>query len=459
RVGDSTNSEAAWCRISEWFDSCTHTHATCGWRRLQNRWYPTRLLDVGVPGTETDTVKLIHTATTSPHGPYLTLSHCWGGSVSIRTTRETETSFQSGLPITSLPQTFRDAVQVTRKLKARYLWIDSLCILQDDHDDWTREAPSMDRVYENALCNIAATAAESSQGGLFFNRRPWLASPIVRDGLGAFQLSKADMLEEEIGESPLQQRAWVFQERQISPRVLHFGKNQIFWECGELFANETYPKGLSSCHSPYPLGVAHRVKRHKYGLLYVWKTMVQIFSALDLTFESDKLPGFAGIARRFEHLLGPSYLAGLWPSHSPEFFVIQLAWHVLGPSGRNHDEPYLAPSWSWASAQGSVQFSDFPNPEQADSPGPHEMLLVGTRFLEAHVDAATWDPFGPVKGGYMSKDLSTDTRTWEGMKKILESFTLTISGSLRRSGTVCLCCLSTAGHRGTSTKTARLDIP
>lgn len=213
----------------------------------------------------------------------------------------------------------------------------------------------------------------------------------------------------------------MFQERQLSPRILHFGKNQLFWECNELFANETYPEGLSNHHSSHPLGAPRSgssrqlltlrqlfnwddlppdssVKGHEYGLFYVWTELVKNFTSRALTFESDKLPAFAGIARRFEALLGPTYFAGLW--QSPKFFATQLGWYVASPSGGEHDETYLAPSWSWASAHSAVIYGAFPSPAFRQDE-KHEVIMVATHLLEAQIDLATRDPFGSVKGGFL----------------------------------------------------------
>uniref|UniRef100_A0A0D2YJ06 Heterokaryon incompatibility domain-containing protein n=1 Tax=Fusarium oxysporum (strain Fo5176) TaxID=660025 RepID=A0A0D2YJ06_FUSOF len=126
--------------------------------------YPTRLLDLGDPKS-TNTSRLIEAAKNLPSGPYLTVSHCWGKSKHICATTNNLQNLYTG--VHSLIKTFQDAMTATRNLGFRYLWIDSVCIVQDDEEDWAREATLMYKVYANAECNLAAAASRDSSGGLF----------------------------------------------------------------------------------------------------------------------------------------------------------------------------------------------------------------------------------------------------------------------------------------------------
>ena len=125
------------------------------------------MLDLTSPDS---TTKLIETSVATPKGPYVTLSHCWGTEgVILKTTKSNLEAFKHQLPDT-LPKTFSHAIAATRKLGVGYLWIDSLCIIQDDRGDWELESAQMHQVYQNALCNLAATSSSDGQGGLFFDR-------------------------------------------------------------------------------------------------------------------------------------------------------------------------------------------------------------------------------------------------------------------------------------------------
>jgi len=132
---------------------------------VQNPWSPTRLIDLSDPN---GVAVLLETKDEAPVGPYITLSHCWGEVEVPKTTRAILEEFKARLP--KLSKTFDDALFVARRLSIKYIWIDSLCIVQDDLEDWTAESSRMDQVYQNAFCNLAATASAHSEGGLFFSR-------------------------------------------------------------------------------------------------------------------------------------------------------------------------------------------------------------------------------------------------------------------------------------------------
>lgn len=144
-----------------WVRDCCETHDRC--KDSSSSALPTRVLDVSL---DPDFVFLRQSANTEP-GSYIALSHVWGGIVPIRTTEETMPLFEDGIRLEDLPQTFRDAVFMTRYLECRYLWIDSLCIVQDSREDWEREAGRMAQVYGNALVTLAAVSSPNSNGGLF----------------------------------------------------------------------------------------------------------------------------------------------------------------------------------------------------------------------------------------------------------------------------------------------------
>ena len=134
---------------------------------------PTRVLDVG-----RETVRLIEPRAQAMNSPYLTLSHCWGRTEVIKLTTATISSRQAGIPILGLPMLYQDAVTACKHLEIRYLWIDSLCIIQDQELDWTREIATMGAVYSNALCNIEASHATDSSGRLFFSRNQTRITPL-----------------------------------------------------------------------------------------------------------------------------------------------------------------------------------------------------------------------------------------------------------------------------------------
>jgi hypothetical protein len=139
-------------------------------------------------------------------------------------------------PIADLALTFRDAITVTRELGQRYLWIDSLCIIQDDHRDWETESKKMEAVFQHAYYTIAATSAEDSTKG-FLNRpeekySQYVMVPESSDGKVYICTSIEDDFDGDVTKGVLNTRAWVLQERALSRRTIHFTKRQTYWECG-----------------------------------------------------------------------------------------------------------------------------------------------------------------------------------------------------------------------------------
>ena len=165
----------------------------------------------------------------------------------IRISRE---EFMAGIPSSELPQTFQDAITVTRRLQIRYLWIDSLCILQDSPEDWDHESAQMHHVYGNAYVTLAADDSRDSSEGLFRDRFPSLVTPTIVATAWKEALAKKFIViprrfwSESVAESPLNRRAWVLQERYLSPRIIHFGETQMLWECKSRDCCETFPDGI-----------------------------------------------------------------------------------------------------------------------------------------------------------------------------------------------------------------------
>jgi hypothetical protein len=150
---------------------------------LNPPFYLTRLIELG--SVDVLIVKLIITRNGThrnnedlkkPHGQYLTLSHCWGKIANpfCLNARNLNPFRESGIPLAELPQTFQDAVHFARRLSSNvsYIWIDSLCIIQRDGEDWLYESAKMHQVYRNSYCNISATAAKDGLQGLYAERDP-----------------------------------------------------------------------------------------------------------------------------------------------------------------------------------------------------------------------------------------------------------------------------------------------
>ncbi|KAF1362991.1 heterokaryon incompatibility, partial [Lizonia empirigonia] len=168
---------------------------------------------------------------------YVTLSDCWGGTVSHQLTRDNYSEFTRGIPVRDLPRTFQDAVYVAASMEqVGYLWIDSLCIIQYDEQDWLVQSATMDRVYSETYLNLSATASFNSHGGLFRHGDFKLLEEedvlLNIEGLPlAYDRKDATFWEQEVDRGPVNSRGWVLQERLMSPRVLYFCHDQVGWEC------------------------------------------------------------------------------------------------------------------------------------------------------------------------------------------------------------------------------------
>ncbi|XXG97823.1 hypothetical protein Hte_004137 [Hypoxylon texense] len=151
----STDSLPAWELCRSWIDSCIESHEACKGPHpsSDSQWWPTRLLYIGSLGDKdfgdddltTLNIQLHKTQDNPPIGPYMTLSHCWGvsGEMLKLTVDTYEHRIKNGFSYAELPKTFQDAVRLSRFLRGEYIWIDSLCIIQDSHDDWIRESKMM----------------------------------------------------------------------------------------------------------------------------------------------------------------------------------------------------------------------------------------------------------------------------------------------------------------------------
>ncbi|PVH70864.1 HET-domain-containing protein, partial [Cadophora sp. DSE1049] len=191
---------------------------------------PTRVLDLG----DSDNKDKISLYTTSNEpATYICLSHCWGSEELLKTEKGSFSTRTEGIMWEDLPKTFQDAVTMTRALGVRYLWIDSLCIVQDDKDDWRRESAKMHTIYRDGYLTLAASKSKGPDGGLF--------SAATSDDMLKDWDFQEDLIRtrrkiqhfESRQEFPLLQRGWIFQERILSRRVLHFGSKGLIWECME----------------------------------------------------------------------------------------------------------------------------------------------------------------------------------------------------------------------------------
>jgi Heterokaryon incompatibility protein (HET) len=331
--------------------------------------------------------------------------------------------------MSKLPKTYTDAIRVTRELEVQYLWIDSLCIIQDSEEDWRQESAIMDKVYSNTYCTIAAAASRDGDGGLIFKPDTPAATPCKilctwdpNQPTSFLCYDDTPWIDVEFG--PLYSRAWVLQERLLSPCMLLFAGEQVYWECSELIASDSCPAGLPELihllkttwsfivqSRPPPSGrlifasegeasLSRLTRaddangRGKIGLRQAWAYIVSAYTYGKLTFESDKLIAFSGLARQSAKVLNfppEDYLAGIWRSELES----QLLWST---SAQAETKQVRGPSWSWSSVDGWI------------TPVFLEILESATIWIDSWTsliqifEASTTpiaDPYGPVSGGYL----------------------------------------------------------
>ncbi|KAK8209248.1 heterokaryon incompatibility protein-domain-containing protein [Phyllosticta capitalensis] len=321
----------------KWLTDCRKNHKKCHSPTECQPQLPTRLIYV-LSSQEGGPVRLIETAN-GQTGRYLCLSHCWGDPEihphPLKTEKESIECHKEGIPWRSLPKTFHDAISFVRLLGESYIWIDSLCIIQDCPDDWSKEASKMADIFTNSYLTLAATNSTNSTEGFFstpddtyksypydFKKHGSTYSLFFRKSLSHF-FDPDDVAMEP---APLLKRAWVYQERLLSPRTLHFGNQELLWECKEI---STCQCGLSIDN--------------------------------DLTKESDRLPAIAGVAKRMQSIQGrEDYLAGLWK----ESLLEDLLWRRTSSSLLDYPasscrSTCVAPSWSWVCMKATrIDFHD-----------------------------------------------------------------------------------------------------
>ncbi|KAI1206340.1 HET-domain-containing protein [Annulohypoxylon truncatum] len=362
--------------VAKWQQECRESHANCG-NNIPDHELPTRVIDLGdISKGEAAHIRLYET-----HGekaPYATLSHCWGGAIPSITLTTNKASRTDSLPVSSLPQNFKDAIEVTRALGIRYLWIDALCIIQDSKPDWLREAGRMSAVYAGAAVVLSALDAPASTTGFLKPNRLPLATLNAAFGIQKVLPELNDYLQT----CPLVSRGWCMQERLLAPRLLHFGREQLFWECRALFRAED-GRDFTGESDGHVMAEFLRIRKRIGGAAArgeglpcdAWYQLLQEYTTRRFTVATDKLPALAGAAGLFVKAngnegagLGATYVAGLWK----EDLARGLLWcahydHMPGRkvwgisstdriSALARPTERRAPSWSWAALDGHLDF-------------------------------------------------------------------------------------------------------
>jgi hypothetical protein len=391
----NTSSALPLCKV--WFQECLESHESC--KSVQTRILPTRLIKID--GLEP---KLCLSVGLKKDLQYATLSHCWGSIKFLTLTKATFEEFQNLISPNALSKTFRDAIYIAQQLGLKYIWIDSLCIIQDDRDDWKHESTLMTSVYGNSTINIAATSAVDGSVGCFFDRPSnWRCQirTVSQSVPVIYECFPASRLDPRRSTVPLWTRGWVVQEDFLPRRTLHFFNEQVFWNCHhtaacEIFASELYTDHVTSfCKVKKPIS------------LDMWHSIVSSYSGCKVTKTEDRLVAIAGLAQLIYEQTKIQYVAGMWRNS----LVNDLRWFVVN---RHHRiKPYVAPSWSWASVLGKVNYLRNSQSDQFD-----QFDTAYIEVLDVHLSYATENPFGELSGASLQLrcDFLLKGVVWESIK-------------------------------------------
>ena len=379
--GDSA-SESCLSLLSSWYKVCRMSHPMCKFQCAPK--LPTRVVDLGHQLKPTADISLVETK--GAHSEYMALSYCWGEKKlhpRLKTTRATVDQYKAKIPFSALPLTLQHAVMLVRRLECRYLWIDCLCIIQDDDDDWTNEASKMCDIYSNPALTIAACGSDGCTGGIFGSQQYSISVPIpykhtfvnvsddyTRDHGPDLMVNTRPPVD------PIHTRAWTLQEGILSTRTVFFTSQELRWECNTRRLCECghFTKTFPATTDPEDWQYEnHRIWRRveffpansTSDAYQLWAYVYNMYTSRELAVDSDRLVALAGLARRFAQIMkarfgrDDKYLAGIWEGSLP----VNLLWLVPTRElstfrNRRHERPkgWRAPSWSWASMEAPIYF-------------------------------------------------------------------------------------------------------
>ncbi|KAI1656815.1 hypothetical protein F4813DRAFT_112107 [Daldinia decipiens] len=394
-----TGSARAFETACSWLENCRLHHSKCNESKDENPMLPTRVIDVGNETSE----PLLYQGN-GRHAPYVCLSYCCGSCDNLKTTKESLLDHMNMIPLRLFPPTLRDAVLATRQLGFRFLWIDALCIIQDDENDKEREVAQMQTIFANATVTLSAHDSRDSMGGLFRPRRwnyppspvqislriPKQHKPVRETHKYGYFIFPVHGEKELYKPGPLSFQAWALQGQFLSTRIIHWGPGILYWECLSCHGSESDPEGIThpytdpeSFTNPYHITYTNctQVRRQKriaqgrfhendlgysstptFGTLktdidirrstyLTWQGLVSEYSSRVLAKQEDKIPAFLGLSRIMERALQDKFVVGIWKN---SHFFPSLLWAADNSEGNSRNGNY--PFWTWASINGKIKY-------------------------------------------------------------------------------------------------------
>ncbi|RYP03311.1 hypothetical protein DL764_005229 [Monosporascus ibericus] len=379
-------------------EECIQNHSGCP--PPQSAQLPTRVIDCLNP----EKPKLLLGG--NMRGSYAALSYVWGEKQPHSTTQENlENYLTSGINLSLLPKTIRDAVDSTCRFNLRYLWVDALCILQDSREDKDREIQQMRRIFEHAHVTLIAASAQRVGEGFLHDRPrllPYTRLPFIcpdNGKIGSMSLSPVGK-EYDDKQEPVNNRAWCLEERLLSPRAFIYASHTLQFHCQTHTINigdsiytprsgGRLPQLVFSPMTPLPLS-----KEDASYVRVTWHEIVDNYTSRHVTKQRDKLLALAGVAEKFHRIIEGGYMAGLWR----QTLLRDLLWMKDYSAYAPRPEKYRAPSWSWAAVDGRVVYSDFDS--RLD---PDRYKIMECHVLECEVSLVNRNlPFGRLDGGTLT---------------------------------------------------------
>ncbi|KAM6537132.1 hypothetical protein FALCPG4_003077 [Fusarium falciforme] len=369
-----TGSEQAFFTARAWLGNCRFSpqHSACQQypKDLQTpeKEYPLRLVRVG---DGLDHIVLIEGVTDSM--PYTALSYCRESSdIAAQTTQANLETHMKEIPFEKLPTLFQEAILATRGLGIEYIWIEALCIIQDDRRDWGYHVQRIPEIFSHAELTISSLVANSTSDRLFCPRSTRSLSIVPTEVWGCkkdreyfkagvnrcYTLSRRWLVKRSVvREGPIHSQVWAFQEHLFSRRILHFGDGMLHWECPCRHTTEADPTPTSSLSTNEWQEARNRLLQGgSSGLSTFWIKQVERYSKLTLSKPSERLPAFLGFSRYMEKQLQSTCLGGIMTG---ENLLQNLCWKVK-PSDI---ERVVFPTWTWVSQPTDVSFCFAPRSE------------------------------------------------------------------------------------------------
>ncbi|RFU24663.1 hypothetical protein B7463_g11675, partial [Scytalidium lignicola] len=371
--------------IKDWISTCYQHHSAADCPRHTDEILPRRIIDVG---SSQDCIVSLNVST-NMRGTYIALSHVWGAEIHNKLKMKLLQEWSRSIDVRILPQSFQDAITVTRKLGLRYIWIDALCIVQDSLKDWELESSKMGDVFKNSFLTIAVSATSQDPDGFLTRNSPYASSCQLE--LLSTEGKSCGHVWVKPQASPkgkIDTRAWCLQENILSTRVLTFTSEECFFECRKnyrvsesgvySFSDSRYfcsggklIEALSRAAKEFQNAEALDKSRREaicQTIAEHWYTMIgnpatchlvgSGYGTRHLTYTSDKLPALSGLAHEVHRIIQCKYLAGIWECH----ILLGLLWRrVRKDMLRSEHIPEKlgdpqAPSWSWAASNGPLEY-------------------------------------------------------------------------------------------------------